>query len=53
MSGEIDSKFGNYYGAFKVKEENGEYFACVENWDGDQWEPISKEFYEACKKEFE
>jgi len=34
---------GNYYGCLNVKVVDGQYYWCVENWDGKHWEPISAE----------
>lgn len=36
---------GNYYGGLQVKEENDKYYWGIENWDGIEWEEISKHLY--------
>ena len=33
---------GNYYGSLRVKEEDGNYYWSITNWDGDHWEQITK-----------
>lgn len=49
----IESPFGNYYGCFMVKaEDDGKFYACIENYDGCHWNEISEQFYDACVKEF-
>ena len=39
-------EIGNYYGCLQVKEEGGEYFWAIENWDGHYWEKIPKALYD-------
>lgn len=41
---------GNYYGGLEVKERNGKYFWSIENYDGHDWEEITKELYDALIK---
>ena len=41
---------GNYYGGLSVKEENGQYFWGIENYDGTNWEGISNELYKELLK---
>lgn len=36
---------GNYYGDLRVKEENGSYFWCIPDVNGDYWEEIPKSLY--------
>ena len=41
---------GNYYGGLVVKKENGKFFWSITNYDGDEWEEITKELYESLIK---
>lgn len=41
---------GNHYGCLEVKEENGKFYWCIENWDGSHWEEIPKYLYDAMVK---
>ena len=43
---------GNYYGGAYVALYKGDYVITCENYDGIHGRTISKEFYEACEKEF-
>ena len=53
MSNEtISTELSNYYGAVKFEVRNGEYVMTLDDWDCLQAVVISKEFYEAAKKEF-
>ena len=36
---------GNYYGNLKLKVDEGKFFWCVENYDGDNWKEISESLY--------
>lgn len=38
-------KIGNYYGGLFVKEEDGKFYWAIENWDGFEWEEITKTLY--------
>jgi hypothetical protein len=40
----------NYYGGLLVKEEDGEYFWAIENWNGDSYKPMPKDLYENLLK---
>jgi hypothetical protein len=40
----------NYYGGLLIKEENGEYFWAIENWNGDHYKPMPKDLYEHLLK---
>ena len=37
---------GNYYGGLRVRDEDGEYFWSIENWDGNVWSEIPKSLYD-------
>lgn len=40
----------NYYGGLNVKESNGSYYWCIENYDGvilSRWEEIPKYLFDA------
>ena len=53
MSNEtIVTKLSNYYGTVKFEVRNGEYVMTLDDWDYLQAVVVSKEFYEAAKKEF-
>ena len=43
-------KISNYYGGLFIKKEYDKYFWCIENYDGEDWEEISKELYNNLKK---
>lgn len=36
---------GNYYGSLEVKESDGKYYWCIEDWDGKSWEQIPESLY--------
>jgi hypothetical protein len=38
---------GNYYGELEVKTKDGKYFWSIDNWNGHDWEEITKELYDA------
>jgi len=40
-------KIGNYYGSLSVKTEGGKHYWSIENWDGDYWEEIPAELFDA------
>jgi hypothetical protein len=44
---------GNYYGGLNVKEESGEYFWAIENYDGIDFEKIPKSLYDELLKHYE
>lgn len=46
------ANLANYYGAVGFSYRNGEYLMILDDWDYEQALVISKEFYEAAKKEF-
>lgn len=48
----ITTHLSNYYGAVKFEIRNGEYLMTLDDWDYLQAIVVSKEFYEAAKKEF-
>ena len=41
---------GNYYGGLSVKTENDMFYWSIEDWDGESWEEITKELYDALIK---
>ena len=41
---------GNYYGGISVKQNEGEYFWSIEDWDGDNWREIPKYLFDALTK---
>lgn len=43
---------GNYYGTPEVREEDGKFYFCLDNYDGVNECEVSKEFYEAFMNEF-
>ena len=49
---EIDTPFGNYYGSFAVCRIDGKPYACVEDYDGQTWRPISEELYKVVKRDY-
>lgn len=49
---EIKTNLSNYYGEVIFAERNGEYVMLLDDWNYLQGISISKEFYEAAKKEF-
>ena len=52
-TGIIESPVGNYYGTAHVYKENGKFYFHVEDWDDNpNGVEVSKEFYNAFKKEF-
>ena len=48
----IVTKLSNYYGTVKFEVRNGEYVMTLNDRDYLQAVVVSKEFYEAAKKEF-
>tara|TARA_R110000772_G_scaffold33614_1_gene81764 strand:+ start:595 stop:879 length:285 start_codon:yes stop_codon:yes gene_type:complete len=38
---------GNDYGGLSVKTENGKHFWSIENYDGDSWDEITAELFDA------
>ena len=48
----IATELSNYYGTVKFEFRNGEYVITLDDWDDLQAVVVSKEFYEAAKKEF-
>ena len=48
----IVTELSNYYGTVKFEVRNGEYVMTLDDWDYLQAVVVSKEFYEAAKKEF-
>ena len=48
----IVTKLSNYYGTVKFEVRNGEYVMTLDDWEDLQAVVVSKEFYEAAKKEF-
>ena len=38
---------GNYYGGLRVIQESGKFYWSIENWDGDHWDEIPRELYDA------
>lgn len=48
----ISLGLSNYYGSVEAIESNGKYFIELEDWGSTDRNEISKEFYEAIKKEF-
>lgn len=48
----ITTQLSNYYGVVKFEIRNGEYVMTLDDWDYLQAIVVSKEFYEAAKKEF-
>lgn len=54
MENKIDfvTDLDNYYGTVGFADRNGEYIMVLDDWDCEQSISISKEFYEAAKKEF-
>ena len=36
---------GNYYGGLEVKEDEGKFYWCIENWDGHHWNEIPEDLY--------
>lgn len=38
---------GNYYGSLKVITENGKYYWSIEDYDGEHWQEIPKELFDA------
>lgn len=47
---EISRLNGNYYGTIYVRQTENGYEACVENWDGFDWQKIPEYLYEALKQ---
>lgn len=43
-------KIGSYYGGLYVKEDESKFYWAIENYDGWDWEEISKELYELLNK---
>ena len=43
-------KIQNYYGGLVIKEENGEYYWAIENYNGYEWEKIPKHLYDTLIK---
>lgn len=43
----------HYYGSIYVEKIEDKYYMCMENYDEPSKVEISKEFYDACIKEFE
>ena len=43
-------RLGNTYGNLCVSEYDGEYYSCVENFDGCYWEEVPKYLYDALLK---
>lgn len=41
---------GNYYGNLIVKSEEGSYYWCIPNWDGEDWQEITKDLYDSLIK---
>ncbi len=41
---------GNYYGGLNIKEENGKYYWCIENYSGYHWDEIPKYLYDTLLK---
>ena len=48
----IVTKLSNYYGTVKFEVRNGEYVMTLNDRDYLQAVVVSREFYEAAKKEF-
>ena len=48
----IVTKLSNHYGTVKFEVRNGEYVMTLDDWDCLQAVVVSREFYEAAKKEF-
>lgn len=48
----ITTELSNYYGTVKFEIRNGEYVMTLDDYDCLQAVVVSKEFYEAAKKEF-
>ena len=48
----IATELSNYYGTVKFEVRNGEYVMTLDDYDCLQAVVVSKEFYEAAKKEF-
>lgn len=48
----IETDLSNYYGTVKFEVRNGEYVMTLDDWDYLQAVVVSREFYEAAKKEF-
>lgn len=47
----FESRYGNYYGRFAVCLINRKPHASVENYNGHNWKPCSRELYDAVKAE--
>lgn len=48
----ISTELSNYYGTVKFEIRNGEHVMTIDDLDCLQAVVVSKEFYEAAKKEF-
>lgn len=42
----------NHYGSPYVECENSKYYIGIEDWNEEEKKEVSKEFYNACIKEF-
>ena len=49
----IESGICNYYGEVVLNEHEGKYYLSLENYDGDSYYEVSKEFADMFIKEFE
>lgn len=47
----IESEYGNCEGGFEVCLIGGQPHACVEDWDGHDWQPCSQILYDTIKAE--
>lgn len=43
-------KIGNCYGGLNILEKDGSFFWSIENYNGDDWEEITKELFEQLEK---
>jgi hypothetical protein len=43
-------KIGNFYGGLEIKENNGKYYWGIENYNGTDFEEITKELFDALLK---
>jgi len=47
MNIQLIGDIGNCYGGLSVKEAGGRYYWSIEDWDGHDWEEITKSLYNA------
>ena len=43
-------EIGNHYGCLSVKEEDGEFFWSIEDWSGEDYQPIPESLYRELMK---